>query len=68
MVVVAEELCMLMDLMVQAALVAAALVAYQMDLMVRRDQPIVVVAEAEQMVLSQTQLQVVDLVELEELQ
>ena len=59
---------MLMDLMVQAALVAAALVAYQMDLMVRRDQPIVVVAEAEQMVLSQTQLQVVDLVELEELQ
>ena len=52
----------------QAALEAADLEADQTDLVVSQEQPILVVAEAEEMVLSQTQLQVVDLVELEELQ
>ena len=52
----------------QAALEAEAKGVHQMELVVSRDQPILVVAEAEEMVLSQTQLQVVDLVELEELQ
>jgi hypothetical protein len=68
MVAAVEELCMLTDLMEQADLVAEELEVHQMELVVSQETPILVVVEAEEMVLSQTQLQVVELVELEELQ